>query len=52
MKLIDYIKQNYGTQGAFAEANGYKPNQVSVMVKKNIYYIYDGMLVIAKRTIK
>ena len=49
MKLKDYIKQNYGTNTAFAEAHGMSKQQVGQMVIKGIYYVYDGMLMIAKK---
>lgn len=52
MKLIDHIKQNHGTQAAFSEANGYKHNQVSVMVKNGNYYVINGVLMIAKKEVK
>lgn len=53
MKLAEYIKQNHGgNQSKFAEANDMTKQQVSGMVKKNVYYVYDGMLVIARREVK
>ena len=53
MKLRDYILQNYnGRNIDFAEANGMTGAQVGQMIKKGIYYIYDGMLVIARREVK
>ncbi len=53
MKLEQHIKENYdGKQYKFANANGYKPNQVSVMVGKGNYYVINGRLMIDKREIK
>ena len=53
MKLRDYILKYYnGRNVDFAESNGYTGQQVGVMVQKGIYYIYDGMLVIARREVK
>lgn len=52
MKLQDYIKQNHGTNTAFASANGMSKQQVGQMVNKGIYYVYDGMLMIAKKEVK
>ena len=49
MKLSEYIKQKHGTNTAFALAYGMSKQHVGQMVKKGIYYVYDGMLVIAKR---
>lgn len=52
MKLRDYILNNYnGRNIDFAEANGMTGQAVGVMVKKGIYYIYDGMLMIARKEI-
>ena len=53
MKLRDYILKNYnGRNIDFANANDMTAQQVGQMVKKGIYYIYDGMLVIARREVK
>ena len=53
MKLIDYIKENHnGKNTRFADANGYSKQQVGVMVQKGFYYVYDGMLVIARKELK
>ena len=49
MKLQDYIKQNYGTNTAFAEANGMSKQQVGQMVIKGNHYVYDGTIMIAKK---
>ena len=49
MKLQDYIKQNYGTNTAFADAHSMSKQQVGQMVIKGIYYVYDEMLMIAKK---
>ena len=52
MKLADYIKKNYSTNTAFADANGYSKQQVGVMVSKGYYYVYGGMLVISRKELK
>jgi len=53
MRLRDYILQNYnGRNVDFARANELTGQQVGVMVQKGIYYIYDGMLMIARKEIK
>lgn len=53
MKLRDYILKHYnGRNVDFAAANEMTAQQVGQMVKKGVYYIYDGMLVIARRDIK
>ena len=53
MKLRDYILQNYnGRNTDFASANDMTSQQVGQMVKKGIYYIYDGMLMIARKEVK
>ena len=53
MKLREYILQNYnGRNVDFAEANNMTAQQVGQCVKKGIYYIYDGMLMIARKEIK
>jgi len=52
MKLQEYIKKNYNTNTAFADANGLSNQQVSQMVIKGTYYVYDEMLVIARRKLK
>ena len=51
MKLSEYIKQNHGTNTAFALAHGMSKQQVGQMVNKGIYYVYDGMLMIAKKEV-
>ena len=53
MKLRDYILKHYnGRNVDFAEDNGMSAQAVGVMVKKGIYYIYDDMLMIARREVK
>ena len=53
MKLEQYIKENYsGVKKRFADANGMSKQQVGAMVAKGIYYVYDGMLVIARVKVK
>ena len=50
MKLIDYIAEYYnGVNKQFADANDYSKQQVGVMVQKGYYYVYDEMLVIARK---
>lgn len=57
MKLIDYIKENYGgVVRRFAIDNDMKRQQVETCIKKGYYYVeqIEGktMLVIAKREIE
>lgn len=52
MKLSEYIKQNYGTNTAFALAHDMSKQHVGQMVNKGIYYVYDGMLMIARCEVK
>jgi hypothetical protein len=53
MKLRDYILKHYnGRNIDFAEANEMSAQAVGVMIKKGIYYIYDGMLMIARKEVK
>ena len=53
MKLRDYILKHYnGRNIDFAIANEMTAQQVGQMIKKGVYYIYDGMLVIARREVK
>ena len=53
MKLRDYILKHYnGRNIDFAEANSMTAQAVGVMVKKGIYYIYDGQLMIARKEVK
>lgn len=52
MKLKDFISKHYATNTAFAEANGLSKQQVGQMLNKGTYYVYDGMLVIARRDVK
>jgi len=53
MKLRDYILQNYnGRNVDFAISNGMTGQQVGVMVKKGNYFIYDGVLMIARKAVK
>ena len=53
MKLRDYILKHYnGRNVDFARANELSPQSVGVMVKKGIYHVYDGMLMIARVEVK
>ena len=53
MKLRDYILQNYdGNNAEFGRVNNYTRATVSSMVKKGIYYIHDGLLMIARKEVK
>jgi hypothetical protein len=52
MKLRDYIlNNNNGRNIEFALDNNMTAQQVGQMVKKGTYYVYDGMLVIARKTL-
>jgi len=53
MRLREYILKNYdGNNAEFGRANDLSRATVCTMVNKGIYYIYDGMLVIARREVK
>jgi hypothetical protein len=53
MRLRDFILQNYdGNNAAFGRANDMSRTVVGMMVKKGVYYIYDGKLMIARKSIK
>ena len=53
MKLRDYILQNYdGNNAAFGRANDLSRTAVSMMVGKGVYYIHDGLLMIARKEVK
>lgn len=49
MKLIDYIKSHHATKAEFGRLHGMSKQQVGAMVKHGGYYVYDGVLMIAKR---
>ena len=53
MKLRDYILKNYnGRNIDFADTNGMTPQQVGHMIKRGVYYVYDGQLMIARRAVR
>lgn len=52
MRLRDYILTHYdGNNAAFGRDNGLSRMAISRMVNKGTYYIYDGLLMIARREI-
>jgi hypothetical protein len=53
MRLRDYILKNYdGNNAEFGRVNNLSRMIVSQMVKKGTYYIFDGVLMIARREVK
>lgn len=53
MKLKDYIHSNYnGSQTDFARANKLTKQVVWRMLQKECWYVYDGMLLQAKKVVK
>lgn len=53
MKLIKYIEQHYnGNKTAFAVTNNTTKQAIYAMIKKDTYYVYDGMLVIKRYDLK
>ena len=42
MKLKDFIVKNFKRNNKFAARYGYTDQQVSLMLKKGSYYVYDN----------